>query len=380
MALSDVSLQSEPISVANDPRATFAERKQARFDLPEVAFGATVSIKSPGADMQRRKFIGLVGGAAAAWPLAARAQPQPAERMRRIAILTDLPENESSRQRVAAFVAGLEDQGWREGRNVRLDIRWGANSPENSRKPAAELLALEPDVILTSASAAAATMQQLTSTIPIVFVLVVDPVGAGYVDSLARPGRNLTGFTLFEYSLAGKWLALLKEIAPKITRVAVLRDASVAAGAGQFGVIQAAAQSLGVELRPLSLRDADEIDRGISAFALGPNDGLLVTASPLAGVHRERIIALAARHRLPAVFAYRHFVAAGGLVAYGPDLLSPMPRAASYVSRILKGEKAADLPVQAPIKYELVVNLRTAQALGLAVPPTLLARADEVIE
>ncbi len=328
--------------------------------------------------MQRREFIGLLGGAAAAWPLAARAQP--AERMRRIAVLTDLAENDTSRQRVAAFVQGLADQGWREGRDVRIDIRWGANSPENSRKPAAELLALEPDVILTSASAAAATMQQMTSTIPIVFVLVVDPVAAGFVDGLARPGRNLTGFTLFEYSIGGKWLELLKEIAPKITRVAVLRDVGVAAGSGQFGAIQAAALSLGVELRPLGVRDADEIERGISAFAPGPNDGLLVTASPLASMHREKIIALAARHRLPSVFVYRHFVAAGGLVAYGPDLLSPMTRAASYVSRILKGEKAADLPVQAPIKYELVVNLRTAQALGLTVPPSLLARADEVIE
>lgn len=279
-----------------------------------------------GADMQRREFIGLLGGAAAAWPLAARAQR--AERMRRIAVLTDLAENDTSRQRVAAFVQGLADQGWREGRDVRIDIRWGANSPENSRKPAAELLALEPDVILTSASAAAATMQQMTSTIPIVFVLVVDPVAAGFVDGLARPGRNLTGFTLFEYSIGGKWLELLKEIAPKITRVAVLRDVGVAAGSGQFGAIQAAALSLGVELRPLGVRDADEIERGISAFAPGPNDGLLVTASPLASMHREKIIALAARHRLPSVFVYRHFVAAGGLVAYGPDLLSPMTRAA----------------------------------------------------
>ncbi len=328
--------------------------------------------------MQRREFIGLLGGTAAAWTLDARAQP--AERMRRIAILMDLPENDAGRQRVAAFVQGLVDQGWREGRDVLIDIRWGANSPENSRKPATELLALEPDIILTSASAATAAMRQASATTPIVFVLVVDPVGAGFVDSLARPGGNLTGFTLFEYSIGGKWLELLKEIAPTITRVAVLRDVGIAAGSGQFGAIQAAASSLGVELRPLGVRDADEIDRGISAFGPGPNNGLLVTASPLASVHREKIIALAARHRLPSIFAYRHFVAAGGLISYGPDLLSPMPRAASYVSRILKREKAADLPVQAPIKYELVVNLRTAQALGLTVPPSLLARADEVIE
>ncbi|MDI1263412.1 MAG: ABC transporter substrate-binding protein [bacterium] len=327
--------------------------------------------------MKRREFIGFVGSAAA-WPLAARAQP--AERIRRVAILIDLPENDASRQRVAVFVQGLAEQGWREGRDVRIDIRWGANSPESSRKAAAELLALGPDIILTSASGATAAMRQATATTPIVFVLVTDPVGAGFVDSLARPGGNLTGFTLFEYSIAGKWLELLKEIAPTIRRVAVLRDTGVAAGSGQFGAIQAAASSLGVELRPLSVRDADEIDRGISAFAPGRDDGLLVTASPLASVHREKIIALAARHRLPSVFAYRHFVAAGGLVAYGPDLLSPMLRAASYVSRILKGEKAADLPVQAPIKYELVVNLKTARALGLTVPPSLLARADEVIE
>lgn len=328
--------------------------------------------------MKRREFIGLIGGAAAAWPLAARAQP--AERMRRVAILTDLPENDSSRQRLATFVQGLVDQGWREGRDVRIDVRWGANSPENSRKPAGELLALQPDIILTSASSATATMQQMTATIPIVFVLVVDPVGAGFVDGLARPGGNLTGFTLFEYSLGGKWLELLKEIAPKITRVAVLRDVSVAAGAGQFGAIQAAAPSFGVELRPIGIRDPDEIERAISAFGPGPNDGIVVTASPLAGLHRKQIISLANRYRLPSVFAYRHFVAAGGLVAYGPDLVNPYSRAASYVSRILKGEKVADLPVQAPIKYELVVNLRTANALGLVAPPSLLARADEVIE
>ncbi|QWG19211.1 ABC transporter substrate-binding protein [Bradyrhizobium sediminis] len=327
--------------------------------------------------MKRREFIGLIGGTAA-WPVVARAQP--AGRMRRIAILMDLPENDASRQRVAAFVQGLVDQGWREGRDVQMDIRWGANSPENIRKAVAELLALEPDIILTSASGATAAMRQASATIPIVFVLVTDPVGAGFVDSLARPGGNLTGFTLFEYSIAGKWLELLKEIAPTIRRVAVLRDVGVAAGSGQFGAIQAAASSLGVELQPLGLRDADEIDRGILAFAPGPNDGLLVTASPLASVHREKIISVAARHRLPSVFAYRHFVAAGGLVAYGPDLLSPMPRAASYVSRILKGEKAADLPVQAPTKYDLVINLRTAKALGLSVTSTLLARADEVIE
>jgi putative tryptophan/tyrosine transport system substrate-binding protein len=328
--------------------------------------------------MRRREFLGFLGGVGAAWPLAAQAQP--AQRMRRVAVLMDSPQDDRGRPRLAAFVRALADQGWSDGRDVRIDVRWGANSAESSRNLAAELLALDPDVVLTSGSPATGAMRQATTAIPIVFVLVTDPVGAGFIDSLARPGGNLTGFTLFEYAIGGKWLELLKEIAPTTRRVAVLRDVGVAAGSGQFGAIQAAASSLGIELRPLGLRDADEIERGIAAFAPGPGDGMIVTASPLAAVHRERIITLAARHRLPSAFAYRHFVAAGGLVAYGPDLVSPMSRATSYVSRILKGEKADALPVQAPTTYELVVNVRTAKELGLTVPPSLLARADEVIE
>jgi len=272
------------------------------------------------------------------------------------------------------------DLGWSEGRNVRIDIRWGANTSEQSRILAAELLALGPDVVLASGSPAAAAMRQASATIPIVFALVTDPVGGGFVDSLARPGANVTGFTLFEYSIGGKWLELLREIAPGTRRVAVLRDAGVAAGAGQFGAIQAAASSFGVELRPLGVSDAEEIERAISAFGPGQNDGMIITATPLAAVHREQIISIATRHRLPSVFAYRHFVAAGGLVAYGPDLVYPFRRAASYVSRILKGEKPSDLPVQAPTTYELAVNLKTARSLGLTVPQTVLSRADEVIE
>jgi putative ABC transport system substrate-binding protein len=327
--------------------------------------------------MHRREFIGLIGGAAA-WPLVAGAQP--AERMRRIAVLIDAPKDDRSRPRVAAFIQGLMDLGWNEGRNAQIHIRWGANNFERSRSLATELLALDPDVILTSGSPATAAMRQASAAIPIVFALVTDPVGAGFVDSLARPGANVTGFTLFEYSIGGKWLELLKEMAPGIKRVAVLRDAGVAAGAGQFGAIQAAAPSFGVELRPVGVSDGQEVERAISAFAPGPSDGMIVTASPLAAVYREQIVSLATRYRLPSVFAYRHFVAAGGLIAYGPDLINPFRRAASYVSRILRGEKPADLPVQAPTNYELAINVRTAKALGLSVPPTLLARADEVIE
>lgn len=327
--------------------------------------------------MKRREFIKLVGGAAASWPLAARAQAEP---MRRVAVLMDAPQNDRTRPRLAAFVQGLVDLGWSDGRNVRIDVRWAANNPESSLNLAAELLALGPDVVLTSGSPATAAMRQATATTPIVFALVADPVGGGFIDSLARPGANVTGFTLFEYSIGGKWLELLMEISPGTKRVAVLRDANVAAGAGQFGAIQAAAPSRGIELRALGVTDAAEIERAISAFNPGANDGMIVTASPLPSFHREQIISLATRHRLPSVFAYRHFVTAGGLVAYGPDLVYPFRRAASYVSRILKGEKPADLPVQAPTTYELAVNNRTAKALGLIVPPALLARADEVIE
>ena len=328
--------------------------------------------------MRRREFITLLGGTAA-WPLAARAQ-QP-ERVRRIGVLMGRSANDKEGQAfVAAFLQGLQELGWSVGHNVIVDIRWSADSNADARKYAAELVALAPDVILAQGSSPVASLLQVTSTVPIVFTNVADPVGAGYVDSLARPGGNITGFAPFEYSMSGKWLQLLKEIAPGVTRVAVFRDPSVAAGPGQFGVIQAVAPSLGVELRPFDVRDGDEIERAITAFAQNPNSGLIVTGSPLAVSHRELIITLAARHRLPAVYFGRYWAAAGGLISYGPDLLDPFRRAAGYVDRILKGEKPADMPVQAATKYELVINLKTAKALGLTVPPSLLARADEVIE
>ena len=329
--------------------------------------------------MRRREFITLLSGAAAAWPLAVRAQ-QP-ERVRRIGVLMSRSANDKEGQAfVAAFLQGLQELGWSVGRNVIVDIRWSADNNADARKYAAELVALAPDVILAQSSNAVASLQQVTSTVPIVFALVADPVGAGYVDSLARPGGNITGFASFGYSISGKWLQLLKEIAPGVTRVAVFRDPSVAAGPGQFAVIQAAAPSLGVELRPFAVRDEGEIERALALFAQSPNSGLIVTGGPQAASHRDLIIALAARHRLPAVYFGRYWAAAGGLISYGSDLLDPFRRAAGYVDRILKGEKPADMPVQAPTKYELVINLKTAKALGITVSPTLLARADEVIE
>src|SRR3974390_760983 len=328
--------------------------------------------------MKRREFIKVVAGSAVAWPLAARAQ-QP-ERVRRIGVLmAALSANDpEARARVAAFLQGLQELGWSVGRNVIVDSRWSTGNAD-ARKYAMELVALAPDVILANTNALAPLLQ-VTSTVPIVFANVADPVGAGYVDSLARPGGNITGFTNYEYSISGKWLQLLKEIAPGVTRVAVLRDPSIAAGPGQFGVIQAVAPSLGVELRPFDVRDGDEIERAITGFAQNPNSGLIVTGSPLAALHRDLIIALAARHRLPAVYYGRYWAAAGGLISYGPDFLDQFRSAAGYVDRILKGEKPADMPVQAPTKYELVINLKTAKAIGLDVPPTLLARADEAIE
>jgi len=330
------------------------------------------------AAMKRRDFIALLGGAAA-WPFATRAQQ--GERMRRIGVLmpgaSDDPEFQA---RMTAFVQGLAQLGWIDGRNVRIDTRWGVADAGRIRKYAAELLALAPDVILTNSSAALAPLLQATRTVPIVFTTVVDPVGAGYVDSLAQPGGNATGFILFEYSTAAKWLELLKEIAPHVTRAAVLRDSAIAAGPGMFGVIQAAAPSLGVDLRVADVRDAREIERAITAFAQGSNSGMIVTGGPGAIFHRDLLIALAARHRLPAVYGARPFAVAGGLVSYGADAVDQLRRASGYVDRILKGEKPADLPVQAPTKYELVVNLKTAKALGLTVPDSLLARADEVIE
>jgi putative ABC transport system substrate-binding protein len=329
--------------------------------------------------MKRREFITLLGGAAAAWPLAARAQ-QP-ERVRRIgALMNTAADDPESQANVAVFLQGLQQLGWTVGRNVGIDYRWTSGDADRVRRYAAELVALAPDVILTVGSSLVGPLQQATRTVPIVFVQVTDPVGAGYVASLARPGGNATGFTVFEYSISGKWLELLKQIAPGITRAAVLRDPANPAGTGLFGAIQGAAPSFGVEVSPLGLRDAGEIERGITAFAGGSNGGLIVTPSALAWVQRELIITLATRHRLPAVYALRFFVTGGGLISYGPDPADQYRRAAGYVDRILKGEKPADLPVQAPTKYDLVINLKSAKALGLTVPPQLLARADEVIE
>ena len=329
--------------------------------------------------MKRREFITLLCGAATTWPLAARAQQ--AQRMRRIGVLMGLAATDAEGQaRFAAFLQGLQEFGWAIGRNVIIDIRWSTGNNTDFRKYAMELVALGPEVILAYSSDVVAPLLQVTRTVPIVFAVVVDPVGAGYVDSLARPGGNITGFTVFEYSMSGKWLQLLKEIAPGVTRVAVLRDPSIASGPAEFAVIQAAAPSLGVELRPVDVRDEGEIERALALFAQSPNSGLIVISGAQAISHRDLIIALAARHRLPAVYYDRYWAAAGGLISYGPDYLDQLRRAASYVDRILKGEKPADMPVQAPTKYELVINLKTAKALGLTVPPSLLSRADEVIE
>jgi putative tryptophan/tyrosine transport system substrate-binding protein len=291
------------------------------------------------------------------------------------------PADDSEGQaRIAAFHQGLQELGWTLGRNARIDARWGAVDADSSRRYAAELVGLAPDVILASASAAVAALQQTTRTLLIVFTTVADPVSAGFVETLAHPDGNITGFSTFEYTLSGKWLELLKEIAPGVTRAAVLRDAGVASGVGQYAIIQAVAPSLGVELRQIDLRDPGEIERAISAFARSSNGGLIVTAAPIATAHRDLIITLAAHHQLPAVYPLPYFAHSGGLIAYGPDSISPYRRAAGYVDRILKGEKPADLPVQAPTKYELVINLKTAKALGLSVPQSMLARADEMIE
>src|SRR3984893_2093412 len=331
--------------------------------------------------MKRREFITLLGGAAAvAWPLAARAQ-QP-DRVRRIGVLmASAADDSESQARIAAFLQGLQQLGWADGRNMRIDTRWATTDADDIRRHAAELAALAPDVLVAATgTVTAAPVLQATRTVPIVFVQVIDPVGAGFVVSLARPGGNATGFTIYEYGMSGKWLELLKEIAPRVARAAVLRDPAIASGIGQFAAAQAVAPSLGVELSPVDVRDAGEIEHAVTAFARSSNDGLIVTASALATRHRDLIIALAARHRLPAVYSYRYMVAAGGLVSYGPDSIDQYRRAAGYVDRILKGEKPADLPVQAPTKYELVINLKTAKALGLDIPTTVLSRADEVIE
>jgi putative tryptophan/tyrosine transport system substrate-binding protein len=329
--------------------------------------------------MKRREFITLFGGAAAAWPLAAHAQQT--ERMRRIGVLMNVAADDPEAQaRNVAFLQGLHELGWTDGRDVRIDYRWAAGDADRLRRYAAELVALAPDVVLASGTSTVGPLQRASGTVPIVFAGVADPIGAGFVNSMARPGGNATGFISFEYVLSGKWLELLKQIAPAVTRVAVLRDPEISGGTGQFGAIQSVAPSFGVELSPINVRDAGEIERAIAAFARSSNGGLILTASGLAFVHRDLIIALAARHKLPTIYYYRIFVSAGGLVSYGPDPHNQYRLAASYVDRILKGEKPADLPVQAPTKLELAINLKTAKALGLEVPPTLLARADEVIE
>ena len=331
------------------------------------------------AKMKRRDFITLLGGAAVAWPIAARAQQR--ERMRRVGWLTSQAANDPVAQAyVAALLQGLQEAGWSVGRNIRIDYRWGAANAELKRRYAAELIALVPDVIVTTGDSNTGPLLQATRTVPIVFVLVPDPVGAGFVASLARPGGNATGFLNFEFGMSGKWPELLIQIAPSVTRVAVLRDPSAGGSMGQLGAIQGVVSSLRMEASPIDLRDVGEIERAIVDFARSPNGGLVVLPSGLSSVHRELIIALASRHRLPAVYPFRYYVTSGGLISYGPDLVDPYRRAAAYVGRILKGEKPAELPVQAPTKYQLVVNLKTAKALGLEVPSTLLARADEVIE
>jgi ABC-type uncharacterized transport system substrate-binding protein len=330
-------------------------------------------------DTKRRQFIAMLAGAAAAWPHAARAEQS--ERNRRIGVLLPAAADDSRFQTwIAAFLQALALLGRTIGRDVRIDIRWAGGKADDIRRHAAELAALAPDVILAHGDSTVGPLLQVTRTVPIVFPNVFDPVGAGYVESLARPGGNATGFMGFEYSISAKWLELLKEIAPGVARVAVFRDPALPSGTGQFGVIQAMAPSLRVEVSPVNVRDAGEIERAVAAFARSPNGGAILTASGLANVHRDLIIALAARDKLPAVYYERSFVTAGGLISYGPDYINQYQRAAGYVDRILRGEKPADLPVQAPTKYELVINLKTARALGLEVPPTLLARADEVIE
>jgi len=324
--------------------------------------------------MRRREFITLVGGAAVFRPLAARAQQ--GERTRRVGVLEGIPEDPY----LAAFLQRLQQLGWVDGRNVQIDTRWGAGKVDAIRKYAAELSGLAPDVMLAVGTPAVGPLLQATNTAPIVFLRVTDPVGAGFVDSLARPGGNATGFSLSEYSFSGKWLELLKTIAPGVTRVAVLRDPAIATGGGQFAAIQSAAPSLRVEVSPVNVRDAGEVERNVTAFARVPNGGLIVTRSGLAHVHQDLIINLATRHKLPAIYFERTFVDGGGLISYGPDLADQYQRAAGYVDRILKGEKPADLPVQSPTKFQLVINIKTAKTLGLDVPAHLQQIADEVIE
>jgi putative tryptophan/tyrosine transport system substrate-binding protein len=329
--------------------------------------------------MRRRDFITAVAASTLVWPLATGAQQR--EKMRRVGVLMTLAADDpEGLARVTAFAQGLQELGWRDGRDVRIDYRWAGADAASFHRYAQELLTLAPDVIIAVATPSVVALQQATRTVPIVFVGVTDPVGAGLVESLAHPGGNSTGFSIFEYSISGKWLELLREIAPRLTRAAVIRDALLTSGTAQFSVIQSVAHSLGTELIPVGARSADEIERGLSNFARGPNGGVIVTASPLTAVHRNLIITLAAQYKLPVVYPFRYHVASGGLISYGPDQVDLFRRAASYVDRILKGERPADLPVEQPTKYELVINLRTARALGLEVPAQLLARADEVIE
>ena len=327
----------------------------------------------------RRELLAALGGAAAAWPVAAGAQQR--EKPRRIGVLMALAADDpESSRRLTAFVQGLQELGWSEGRNVRIDVRWSAGDAARMRVQAAELIVLAPDVVFAIGGGVLASLQQATRTIPIVFTLVSDPVGSGFVDSLARPGGNATGFGFFEYSTGGKWVELVKEIAPGVMRAAVIRDASLAAGVGYLTAVRSLAPLVGVEVSTMDVRDGAEIERAVPAFARSANGALIVTPAPVTIVHRKPIIALAARHKLPAVYWERFYINEGGLISYGPDGSDLCRRAASYVDRILKGEKPADLPVQAATKFELAINLKTAKALGLTVPPTLLARADEVIE
>jgi putative ABC transport system substrate-binding protein len=326
--------------------------------------------------MRRREFITLIGGAAA-WPLTTYAQQR--DEQPRIGVLMT-GEGPQGQARLAAFRQGLQQSGWIDGRNIRMDVRWSGGDEAKMRKSAAELVALAPNVILATGSASMGPLMQLSSTVPTVFVIVPDPVGAGYVNSLSRPGGYATGFMTFEYSTSAKWLDLLKQIAPGVTRIAVLRDPAISGGLGQFGAVQSAASSFTVEVTAINMRDVSEIERAIVAFSTTPGGGLIVTASPLAFVHGGLIVALTARHKLPAIYFERAFVADGGLISYGPDFVDQYRLAAGYVDRILKGEKPADLPIQAPTKYELAINLKTAKELGLIVPNTLVGRADEVIE
>jgi putative ABC transport system substrate-binding protein len=329
-------------------------------------------------DVRRRRFIGLLGGAAA-WPLAARGQQR--ERLRLVGVLEGVSESTpNANARHTAFLEGLQHSGWTPGRNVRLEVRWGGGDQAAIRKHAAELVALAPDVLVAGGGAAAEVILKVTRTIPIVFVIVPDPVGSGFVESLSKPGANATGFMMFEYNLCGKWLELLKEIAPSVTHAAVLRDAGTAAGIGQFAVIQSVASAVGIEVRPINLRESAQIERAIATFAQRSNGGIILTGGVAGASNADFIIGAAARYNLPAVYIQRAFVVAGGLISYGPNFVDQYRRAADYADRILRGARPADLPVEAPTRYELAINLKTAKALGIDVPPALLARADEVIE